>query len=48
MTNVNVIEKNVALHGPDLESYRAHRLEIAWVLVLIEVRVLDFSWSGKI
>ncbi len=48
MANVDVIEENIALHGPDLESNCTHRLEIAGVLVLIKVGVLDLSWSRKI
>ncbi len=47
MANVDIIEKNIALHGPDLESNSTHRLEIAGVLVLIEVGVLNLSWSRK-
>jgi hypothetical protein len=48
VSNVDVIEENVALHGPDLESNRTHCLEIAGVLVLIVVGVLDLFWSSKI
>lgn len=45
MTNVNVVEEDVVLHGPDLETNGSHRLEVGWVLVLKVVWVLDLARS---
>lgn len=47
VTNVDVVEQNVALHGPDLETNGTHGLKIGWGLVLEVVGVGDLAGSPR-
>ena len=44
VANVDVVEKNILLHGPDLETDGTHWLKVGWGLVLEVGWVLDLLW----
>jgi hypothetical protein len=43
VANVDVVEENIGLHGPDLETDGAHGLEVGRSLILVEIRVGDHA-----
>jgi hypothetical protein len=45
VTNVDVVEENIALHGPNFKSDGTHGLQVRWMFVFVEIRVLDLPWS---
>ena len=45
VTDVDVVEEDVVLHGPDLEANSAHGLKVGGVLVLVVVGVGDLARS---